>query len=38
MQANLHNSSINSDYLSVDMEMVENFPIDFCDIVKREQI
>ena len=36
MQANLHNSSISSDYLNVDMEMVENLPRDFCDIVKRE--
>jgi len=36
MQANLHNSSINSDYLSVDMEVVENFRTALCDIVKRE--
>jgi len=36
MQANLHNSSISSDYLNMNMEMVENFPRDICDIVKRE--
>ena len=35
MQANLHISSIGSDYLNMQMEMVENVPRDFFDIVKR---